>query len=72
MHLTFDCGVPATWKLAGVLSHNARLCCSGYLKEFHVKTFEEQPNNSGFDRDTWHKWSVYQHCTDAISTLKST
>lgn len=70
--LCVACNVPAARKVAGFLSHNARLGCSRCLKEFAVKTFGEKPDYSGFDRDTWPKRSVCQHCANTFSMLNAT
>mgnify|MGYP002803532383 CR=1 FL=1 len=70
--LCVACDIPAARKVAGFLSHNARLGCSRCLKEFPVNAFGERPDYSGFERNSWPKRNADQHRTHAFQTLQAT
>lgn len=70
--LCVACDVPAARKVAGFLSHNAKLGCSRCLKQFPVSAFGERPDYSGFERDSWPKRNADQHRIQAFDTLKAT
>ena len=66
------CDVPAARKVAGFLSHAARLGCSKCLKEFpKVKEGDVYKTDySGFDRETWPPRTNKRHRENANKTQK--
>ena len=51
--LCVACGMPASRKLVGFLSHTARLGCSRCLKQFSGSVSTEDKDYSGFNRSKW-------------------
>lgn len=59
--LSVVCDLPGLAKVAGFLSHSARLGCSMCLKSFPTAQFGEKPDYSGFHRDEWPIRDVATH-----------
>ena len=55
-----SCDIPASRKVFGFLSHNARLGCNKCLKEFVIKK-NDVNDYSGYDRGTWTLRTSQQH-----------
>ena len=53
MLTSISADIPATRKLCGFFSHNARRGCSKCLKEFVTDQFNSKPDFSGFDNTSW-------------------
>ena len=53
MLTSISADIPATRKLCGFFSHNARRGCSKCLKEFVTDQFNSKPDYSGFDNASW-------------------
>ena len=47
------CDIPAARKVCGFVGHRGRKACTKCLKDFPTETFGDQPDYSGFERDTW-------------------
>ena len=60
-----SCDIPATRKLCGFLSHNARLGCNKCFKEFKVGP--DSPSDfSGYDRTKWKPRTAEVHRQDCM------
>lgn len=65
--LCVTCDVPAARKVCGFLGHRANKACTKCLKQFPTLAFGEQPNYSGFNRESWPERSNEshrQHCIE--------
>ena len=60
--------LPATCKVCGFLSYNAKKGCSKCLKEFPTRTFGEKPDYSGYD---YEKWTVRKSSRHMLEAMRS-
>ena len=47
------CDIPAPRKVCGFVGHRARRACTKCLKEFPTAAFGDQPDYTGFNRESW-------------------
>ena len=59
-----SCDIPATRKLCGFLSHNAKLGCNKCYKQFNVMS--KQTDFSGFNRALWEPRTAEKHRSDCL------
>lgn len=60
------CDIPAARKVCGFVSHRGRKACTNCLKDFPTETFGDQPDYSGFERDSWVKRTNIEHRQNAL------
>ena len=69
------CDLPATRKICGFLSQNAKKGCSKCTKEFITTSFGNKPNYAGYDCTNWKPRDLTTHilkCTEAKNAKTAT
>ena len=61
-----SCDIPAARKVCGFVGHRARKGCNKCLKDFPTSNFGDQPDYSGFDRESWQLRSSSNHRLHAL------
>lgn len=69
MLTSISADIPATRKLCGFFSHNARRGCSKCLKEFEHFQFGSKPDYSGYDSSSWSSRHHISHM-DILGQIK--
>ena len=61
-----SCDIPAARKVCGFVGHKARKACTKCMKDFPTNSFGDQPDYTGFDRESWPSRENATHCQYAL------